>query len=520
MPTTQTTQMCLAPEPEVHLVNAFAEPFKNFVSTARTCYSGKGIVAVEELSERDQQISASIYKAGHHTTLQHGHFQFTLNNVSRHFVWSFLHSHPFYNSEQVSQRYVAVKPDSYMVPPLSDQAREIYLETVSRQTAAYHALCEKLVPLVASQYRKLFPGRRLADPGPQRDVKKKAQEVARYVLPVATISYLYHTVSGITLLRYWRLCRQFDCPLEQRLVVQKMIEQLLKFDPNYRMILEDPLPLEETPEYQCFSAIGRPAAAGSRFRQEFDQDLEGRVSKLVDWKINNEKILAQSVREVLGLPVAVLPDQEAIDLVLNPARNRLLGESLNLTTLSKLSRTLMHASYTFRKKLSHTADSQDQRHRMTPASRPVLAAHFSEEPDFITPALMKEDSAVEMEYQQIMDDSWEQIRRLRRLSVPDEFALYLLPNATAIRFTESGDLLNLHHKYAMRLCYNAQEEIWRASLNEVEQICEVNPLIGKYLLPPCSLRHIAQMRPICPEGERYCGVPVWKLELSQYARII
>jgi hypothetical protein len=49
-------------------------------------------------------------------------FQFTLENVSRQFIWSFLHSHPFYNSEQVSQRYVTVGPDSVTVPPLKEPA--------------------------------------------------------------------------------------------------------------------------------------------------------------------------------------------------------------------------------------------------------------------------------------------------------------------------------------------------------------------------------------------------------------
>jgi hypothetical protein len=26
--------------------------------------------------------------------------------------------------------------------------------------------------------------------------------------------------------------------------------------------------------------------------------------------------------------------------------------------------------------------------------------------------------------------------------------------------------------------------------------------------------------PYCPEGDRYCGVPVWKLALGQYQRTI
>jgi len=104
--------------------------------------------------------------------------------------------------------------------------------------------------------------------------------------------------------------------------------------------------------------------------------------------------------------------------------------------------------------------------------------------------------------------------------VSAEFAMYLLPNAVAVRFTESGDLLNLHHKHQMRLCYNAQEEIWRASLDEATQIREVNPLIGKYLLPPCTIRAMAGARPICPEGVRFCGEIVWKMDISEYQRVI
>ncbi|WP_168063105.1 FAD-dependent thymidylate synthase [Candidatus Manganitrophus noduliformans] len=509
----------LSPEPVVVLEKAFVRPFKNFVATAKTCYSGKGVVRDEDLIEGYELLAQSIYQAGHHTTLQHAHFQFTLTNVSRQFIWSFLHSHPFYNSEQVSQRYVAVKPESFSIPPLSGEALDLYIAGVHEQMEAYKKLNEMLLPLVDAEYARLFPRQRRNF---NRDVKKKAQEIARYVVPIGAFAYLYHTISGVTLLRYYRLCRQYDTPLEQRLVVEKMVQALLDFDPEYKKILEQPLPIESTPEYQFYQgyAEGMTAQATERFLDEFDVSLEGRVSKLIDYKVNQEAVLAQSVREVLGVPRAALDDAAAIRLALDPGENRLLGESLNLTTLSKISRTLFHPSYTFRKKLSHTADSQDQRHRMTPASRPILFAHTSDRPDYITPALIKIDPKIEAYYQEVMSQCWDRFARMKRLGAPLEYALYLLPNALSIRFTESSDLLNLHHKHAMRLCYNAQEEIWRASLDEAQQIKEVNPSIGSYLLPPCTLRNMAGTRPVCPEGERYCGVKVWRLDLSEYQRIL
>jgi thymidylate synthase ThyX len=517
MPSTTVTARFLSPEPQVVLTKAFTEPFRNAIATAKTCYSGSGIVNDEQVANGYEPLARSIYQAGHHTTLQHAHFQFALSNVSRQFIWSFLHSHPFYNSEQVSQRYVTMRPESVAVPPLEGDALALYRKTVARQMAAYAEFSERLLPLADREWAARFPRTRKHF---ARDVKKKAQEVARYVAPVAALSYLYHTVSGITLLRYYRLCRQFDAPFEQRIVVEKMVDALLDLDPRYRTILEAPLDEAETPEAAFFARSPVAPATARAFCAEFDAQLAGRTSKLIDYKVQNERVLADAVREVLGLPAGRLADADAIDLVLNPARNRLLGESLNLTTHGKLTRALVHPSYTFKKRLSHTADSQDQRHRMTPASRPVLAAHLFDAPDVIVPELLREDSTLERDYHAVMDEVWGAISRLRRMGVPDEFALYLLPNAAAVRFTESADLLNLHHKHAMRLCYNAQEEIWRASLDEAIQIREVNPQIGKFLLPPCTLRDMAEALPKCPEGERYCGVKVWRLDLSEFQRLV
>ncbi|MEW6683017.1 MAG: FAD-dependent thymidylate synthase [Nitrospirota bacterium] len=507
----------LSPEPEVVMTKAFTEPFRNAIATAKTCYSANGIVGDEQVTSGYEALARSIYQAGHHTTLQHAHFQFAISNVSRQFIWSFLHSHPFYNSEQVSQRYVTLRPDAVAVPPLAGEALALYRKTVARQMAAYAEFSERLVPLADREWAARFPRARKHF---ARDVKKKAQEIARYVVPVAAWSYLYHTISGITLLRYYRLCRQLDAPLEQQVVVGKMVDALLAFDPRYRTVLEEPLDESVPPEAAFFARTPTDPAAARAFCAEFDVHLDGRTSKLVDYKTQNERLVADAVREVLGVPTARVSDADAIDLVLNPARNRLLGESLNLTTHNKLTRALVHPSYTFKKKLSHTADSQDQRHRMTPASRPVLAAHLTDHPDVIVPELVREDARLERDYRALMDEVWDAMGRLRDWGVPDEFVLYLLPNAAAVRFTESGDLLSLRHKHAMRLCYLAQEEIWRASLDEAQQIREVNPLLGRFLLPPCTLRDMAQALPKCPEGERYCGVKVWRLDLSQYQRLV
>ena len=82
--------------------------------------------------------------------------------------------------------------------------------------------------------------------------------------------------------------------------------------------------------------------------------------------------MADAYRAVVGLTAAECPDAEALDRMLNPARNPYRRETLNIGVHAPLMRALQHANFTFAKKISHTADSQDQRHRMVPGSRPLL----------------------------------------------------------------------------------------------------------------------------------------------------
>src|SRR5919106_4632345 len=120
-----------SPLPKVSLTNGFIEAYDNSVATARTCYNSRIITPADVRKDEKaralrDRIARETYVAGHHTTLQHATFQFTLQNVTRQTIWSFLHSHPFYNSEQVSQRYVEVKPDTVVLPNLPERELAVY----------------------------------------------------------------------------------------------------------------------------------------------------------------------------------------------------------------------------------------------------------------------------------------------------------------------------------------------------------------------------------------------------------
>jgi thymidylate synthase ThyX len=514
--------------PAVRLVNAFAEPFNNAIATARTCYMPRVMTPADmrrdarSVNLRDA-IAKSTYAAGHHTTLQHATFQFAIENVSRQFLWSFLHAHPFYNSEQVSQRYVSVRPDRVLVPNLPEKAQARYVACVQAQMACYLDLVKLLTPPAAAAFFQVFPARRKKADLYASAIKKRAQEVARYALPVATFAHLYHTISGLTLHRYHRLSRCFDVPEETAVVVQAMVDAVQAHDPLFFRNIEDPVPLEATHEYVTLQGLAETGLNGNAaaFCRAFDQELAGKASRLLDYSVRGEQTLARAVRNVLGLEASQLDDGAAIDRVLSSAHNPNLGGALNLTSLGKLSRSMMHVHYTFQKKLSHSADSQDQRHRLTPATRPVLHRHYAPgTPDVVVPKLIAENPAAEARFMACMQDTWDSIDALLDAGVAPSTAMYLLPNAYPIRFEASGDLTGWHHKWVSRLCYNAQEEIWHAAIDEALAVRAVHPRIGRYLMPPCGVRRDAGLRPICPEGPRYCGVPVWKQDIPDYVRTI
>ena len=518
----------LSGEPEVKLIDQTDRPYETSVGAARTCYSANGIVYPEEVSKTKRsramrdRIAESTLLAGHLTTRQHATFIFALDKVSRAVAWSFLHSHPFYNSEQVSQRYVEVKPGTYVVPDLDPRALELYHATVRMQMDAYHALIDLLLPTVEDEFYALFPARKKRPERWEKTLPRKAYEVARYVLPVATYTYLYHTVSALTLLRYARLADFFDVPTEQRLLVRKMVEAVTDRDPLFAREVSDPIPLEDTPEYAFLSARTTPTrrADATAFRAEFDARLGEKTSILIDYSERSERVLADAVRSVLGLPTNAMPDDEALAMLLDPARNRYHAETINVHTLTKLSRAMAHVHYTFAKRLSHTADSQDQRHRTVPASRPILSAHYTGDPDTIVPKLMEKNDAARELYERTNREAFKNVNRLLDMGVSDESAFYLLPNGMALRFIESGSLMNLHHKWRTRLCYTAQEEIFHASVAETLEVRRVHPMIGRYLHAPCWFREHTPETPYCPEGDRFCGVPVWKLDPAAFNRTL
>jgi thymidylate synthase ThyX len=496
--------------PRVTLRTAPTTPFDGAIAAARTCYSPRVIDPSEVTDGQRNTIGGLTFDAGHHTVYQHAHFEFGLENVSRQFVWSFLHSYPFYNSEQSSQRYVKLKEPRAFVPPVAGEARAVYEDAIVRAWDRYaelSALLKDDALIILKDLRYVRP-----NTNPDRlkvidkDAEKRAIETARYVIPIGAFTSMVHTVSGLVLHRLQRMVNTGDAPDEARTVVGEMVRLVTDWDPLFfKKVGLAAIEAGDVPE----SGFPQARGGGERYAAAFDARLNGRWSRLRDASPDAEEIVAESVRSVFGLTSDEMPDDEALDRVMNPARNRYRLDVLNVSHHSPLMRALHHATYVFEKKLSHTADSQDQRHRMVPASRPLLTFADTTAPDYITPRLIAANPRARAVYDEAMREAWAAKNRLLALGVPLEFALYVLPNAKTLRFVESGSLLSLLHKWTQRTCFNAQEEIFLASMDEVEQVRSAHPRIGRHIGPPCVVRN-GLISPRCTEGTHFCGVPVWR----------
>lgn len=503
--------MILTGPPKVTLRAARPRAYDGAIAAARTCYSPRVVDDSEVTDKQRDTIGPLTFSAGHHTVFQHATFEFGLENVSRQFVWAFLHSHPFYNSEQSSQRFVKLGEARACVPDsLSGPARAIFEASIEHSWAAYSRLSQILVKdttaIIGDIRHVTSASSEARHKKVAREAEKKAIEVARYVIPIGAFTSMVHSISGLVLHRLYRMSRSSDTPAEASQVIGEMVRLAREHDPAFfERIGEPPLGDDEIVESRWPRSVKGAAATAA----EIDAQLGSRTSLLVDHSQNAETITADAMRAVLGLQRSALSDDDAIERALSPELNRYRLDALDLAPYSPLSRVSHHANYTFLKKLSHTADAQDQRHRMTPASRPMLTLTHTEAPDVIVPPLIAANAEARAVFEDAVALSWAAKESLLSMGVSDEVAVYVLPNATALRFHESGSLMYLAHKWVMRTCLNAQEEIYQASMDELEQVRAVHPRLARHMGPPCVIRR-GRITPTCTEGEHFCGIPVWR----------
>ncbi len=483
------------------------------VSTAYQCYNPGITRMAERKGGKADSVADSTLEAGHHTTRMHYYMTWHLEGLSRSATHEIFNAVRFYNAEQQSQRYAEVKRGAYLIPgDLTAEQRQMFLEAADFANDAYFELIELLPPEVERRVRQMYPPAGWKVPKTverlQTKIDKVGLEVARYVLPIAQKTTMFYTLSEIQLLRLFRASRQDNFSDEARFVIARMVEEIVKHDGNFLKELPDVLP-ERPQNFTTQQVLGA--------NEEFDAFLDGRDSVLLNAPGNLSEILAISVKNVLKKSKSEMSDEEALTLLLDPQKNTVLSDTFETGMLDPITQSLFMAHLTFATKLSHTADSQRQRHRMTPGATPFIEASYSGRPDYITPMIIRENDELKERYDLIMQKIYTNVERLIETGVPKEAALTLLPNAHAIRVVESGSLFDWAHRLKQRLCILAQEEIGFISIAQAQEILKLLPEAEHLLVAPCASAFWAGTGK-CPEGVRWCGQPVWKWQLDEYGK--
>lgn len=505
---------------EVKLISYTSSHANLSAATARTCYSQKGLVLPQQMQKDEKTVQTrdrillSTLKAGHLTTRQHSHYVFTLNNISRNIIWDFFHSHPYYNSEQVSQRYTYIdnSQDWYYLPQLSHSLTQEYHRLHQQAHHAYLQLREILLEPIHEQLKQIHRIKAKQKPKMLLQMaQRKSAEFARYVLPVSTYARMYHSINALTLLRYYHAIGSY-AHKEVDVVILKMIQEVLKVDSSFALDLQK-RELAENPMV---------SAAQAQQRLSVHKTLDKQISLPNEYTALLSYPQTDSLKNQLllqGVDLSNSGEENLWQFLLSNKLNSAISQTINRSGQESLFRNLNIFHFSFYQKISHTADSQEQRHRTLPGTRLSLAMQASFLKEYIVPTVIQEHDQALQYYHSYMISLFESLQKMIEQQPQSiAFASYLLPNAYPTRSYVAGDLLNFYHKWKTRLCFNAQQEIFDLALEQVRLVKNAMPELSEFLGAPCHTRK--NTRPICPEGPHYCGVPVWKKSLDELERTI
>jgi flavin-dependent thymidylate synthase len=439
-----------------------SDPINTVVGSARTCYS-KTLKTPEDIEgfEKKFKMAADLLTAGHHTTLQHIHFTFAMEGISRLAIWRFFHSHRFYNSDQVSQRYAALDKENYYKNKDSIHSEEIQ-KTHESLIAAY----SELVELLEIDYSKS------SNPVEVTIAKKKAMENARYILPQSIMANMYHTINLSTLIRYNDVIGSIpEATNEIDEIVKLMVASVLEKYPS--------------------------------------------LSNLFGLKKKSKTVYQYGLFEV--------PSGVVIDSLTNnfPVEGSFDHYANTTGAYSLFAMSEAMNSFVARYQISLTADAQNQRHRTSIGLRPSLLKEFNRignKKEFMDnlymPSIFDKNEKAKDIFVKSMEDLYSLL-----LVLDNKDLVYMLPNAFKITIVENTNMSDFSHKTKMRLCLNAQEEIRVLAEDTVKELADAGVDV-KLFVPPCVSRYIANIHPTCSEGDHYCGIKEWKLDKYKWLTLI
>jgi thymidylate synthase (FAD) len=191
---------------KVVLLNYTKNPDQICAAAAQSCYSDKGASELFETTkdEKAKKMIKKVVGMGHLSVVEHAHFTFSVEGVSRSLTHQLVR-HRIASYSQQSQRYVSMDRAEYVLPPSisrDPETKRIYSRLMDDSWKAYRELA-----------------------------KKVPKEDARYVLPNACHTNITITMNARELWHFFNLrcCRRAQW--EIRMMAWKMLAEARKVAP-------------------------------------------------------------------------------------------------------------------------------------------------------------------------------------------------------------------------------------------------------------------------------------------------
>jgi len=368
----------------------------------------------------------------------------------------FLYSQPYYVADERSYRYVKSSSKSFF--DLGDSNLEKH-NKVSLEF--YDKVYSELLDILHDPVKERFRSKS------ESYLDKMSYELARMVLPLSAKSNSWHTINAEVILQHVKT-NPNEIPCHKDFIDQ-VFEKVLDHSPSIKPYFES---VRSTSEEDFF------------FGEEEIPERNIFNTNLFD-KSKNIKNLLDKVSHISSIG-----------------------------SLSKLGRLLNQRSVSGRIKMSISCLVQTIRHR------PIKNTYYFMNDEFYTDEFLQQSSA----YSQWLD----YIRDVIQDNKNNPFKFYFKPMGNMVTFDYEFPIYPLINFAKKRLCFNAQREIYLFVEDLVEGLHKSwdsssaleKEDIDKLFSPPCVHNFKNKVKPTCPEGPRYCRIPVWLEKDRKSARKI
>jgi thymidylate synthase ThyX len=427
-------------EMNVHDLSSFA---------ARVCYTA-------DLPSDDKTIDvkARLFEPGHHTTIEHNHFTFTLDGVSVSSIVFGMHLNaPYYNSDQRSGRFSKMyqSPDvaeirKYLNHFYPNEDTDLAVSFVEKGMKIYQENIGPLTALAAKVIKEDRPNAN--DKYIEQNAPKFAQEQLRMFISQVMPTALAMTINTSALVALW----QVAWSPEMREITNQMRDEVLRVHPEIAYMFDE----------------------SKRQNRDWTPKMN-----FTDPHIHK-------------MPTCILQKVDIPELA-----NLEMKNAVDILPFSPFAMKQNTSTVKTEVEMSCATMGQDQRHRSIRRGEPVISGNF-----YLPPLL---------EMGGLEKTALEYVREYAALAQKLSPALMttIAPYGAMVMYQKEANLNALMHEQGKRLCWCAQEEISELARQLRQQMLSVCPAVAEKLAPPCY-------KGGCREGVRFCGRQTNKALVSDY----